>query len=286
MRYSCDVIKDLLPLYCDKVCTKDSAKIIEEHFAECPSCKALYQKMAESTKIEETVAEEEYEKQQVESIKKVKKKWKKGKAKFLAIGIPVGIAIAVILTRLSAFGAMGMLLVLNSVTSRIETYTDVAEYETYIGPKAISPYYHAGTDIFPEHIPADATVVDYQYTYYNPWDPQYVAYLTLTYEDEEFAKEMDRLAECGIEDYTGRYTVTGPPKGYRIAAMDSDEYMGFVYAMTSEKENTVTYVMIHFCNYFLDLDIHEYVPDEYLLEGFDATQDNPYREQIHAEKQK
>ena len=99
-------------------------------------------------------------------------------------------------------------------------------------------------------------------------------------------QEMDRLAECGIEDYTGRYTVTGPPKGYRIEAMDSDEYMGFVYAMTSEKENTVTYVMIHFCNYFLDLDIHEYVPDEYLLEGFDATQDNPYREQIHAEKQK
>ncbi len=55
--------------------------------------------------------------------------------------------------------------------------------------------------------------------------------------------------------------------------------------MTSEKENTVTYVMIHFCNYFLDLDIHEYIPDEYLLEGFDATEDNPYREKIHAERQ-
>lgn len=34
---------------------------------------------------------------------------------------------------------------------------------------------------------------------------------------------------------------------------------------------------IDFCNYFLDLNIHEYLPDKYLLEGFDASSGNPYK---------
>jgi hypothetical protein len=35
-----------------------------------------------------------------------------------------------------------------------------------------------------------------------------------------------------------------------------------------------------FCNYSLDLDVHEYMKEEYLLPGFDATDDNPYRKEM------
>lgn len=38
IKLSCEVIKDLLPLYYDNICSKDSKIIIEEHIYECISC--------------------------------------------------------------------------------------------------------------------------------------------------------------------------------------------------------------------------------------------------------
>ena len=38
MRLSCEVIRDLLPLYYDEVCSKESSSLIEKHLAECPQC--------------------------------------------------------------------------------------------------------------------------------------------------------------------------------------------------------------------------------------------------------
>ena len=62
--------------------------------------------------------------------------------------------------------------------------------------------------------------------------------------------------------------------------MRKQDYHGFVYAMIPEdgNANKITYVGIWFCNYFLDADVHDYMPDRYLLPGFDATGDNAYRE--------
>ena len=121
--------------------------------------------------------------------------------------------------------------------------------------------------------------------YYNPWDPQYVSYLTVEYKDAEaYEKELNRLQTIGMEEYTGLYSVTGEPEGYDLVAMDQDRYYGFVYAMVPESgEMKITYVGIMFCNYFLDLDIHEYMKEEYLLPGFDATLDNPYEKKMMGE---
>lgn len=44
-KISCNVIGDLLPLYCDDVCSQDSRRIVEEHLRDCPECAALYEKM-------------------------------------------------------------------------------------------------------------------------------------------------------------------------------------------------------------------------------------------------
>ncbi|WP_055668828.1 DUF3955 domain-containing protein [Desnuesiella massiliensis] len=45
MRLSCEVIRDLLPLYYDKVCSKESSSLIEEHLANCPQCLDELQKL-------------------------------------------------------------------------------------------------------------------------------------------------------------------------------------------------------------------------------------------------
>ena len=38
MKLSCKVIEDMLPMYYDKVCSEESAALVEEHLRSCPRC--------------------------------------------------------------------------------------------------------------------------------------------------------------------------------------------------------------------------------------------------------
>ena len=44
----CNIIKDLIPLYIDSCCSKESAQKVEEHIKICDSCKKLYDEMTAS----------------------------------------------------------------------------------------------------------------------------------------------------------------------------------------------------------------------------------------------
>ncbi len=180
------------------------------------------------------------------------------------------------------------LMVVPGLFERVKVDTDITKYNEYIHPirteKEIEDHGYGITnsemfDIWPKTITADMNVTEFQYTYYNPWDAMYVIYMTSEYDPDAYIDEYDRLSSLGIQDYVGMYTVTGEPEGYDIISMSCDGYHGFTYAMIPEDSSdndTITYVSIWFCNYYLELDIHKYLPDEYLLPGFDATDDNPY----------
>ena len=45
MKYDCDVIRDLLPLYADSVCSDKSRIMVEEHLQECASCADLLERI-------------------------------------------------------------------------------------------------------------------------------------------------------------------------------------------------------------------------------------------------
>ncbi len=45
MKYNCDMIKDLLPLYADEVCSEESRKAVAEHLTECNACRSMLEKM-------------------------------------------------------------------------------------------------------------------------------------------------------------------------------------------------------------------------------------------------
>lgn len=45
MNKHCEVIRDLLPLYADDVCSERSRELIEEHLRECPECSAMLEKL-------------------------------------------------------------------------------------------------------------------------------------------------------------------------------------------------------------------------------------------------
>ena len=51
MNYPCNLIQDLLPLYHDGVCSKESAEIIENHLSECTVCKECLAALGETDKL-------------------------------------------------------------------------------------------------------------------------------------------------------------------------------------------------------------------------------------------
>lgn len=57
MKYNCNVICDLLPLYADKIASEDTNQLVESHFAECAACKKKYEEMKKSFTEEELVEE-------------------------------------------------------------------------------------------------------------------------------------------------------------------------------------------------------------------------------------
>ena len=57
MNKNCEVIRDLLPLYADDVCSGRSRELIEEHLQECPDCSAMLEKLR-SHEIETDLQEE------------------------------------------------------------------------------------------------------------------------------------------------------------------------------------------------------------------------------------
>lgn len=52
MKYNCDMIADLLPLYCDGVCSAESRAIVEEHLSGCDACSKLYSNMQADAAVE------------------------------------------------------------------------------------------------------------------------------------------------------------------------------------------------------------------------------------------
>ncbi len=198
----------------------------------------------------------------------------KNKRKFLPILV---IAAAIVL--LSA-AAIVFDLVKNS---RIEVYEDVTRYEKYMSfdNRSADPKWHKwGMDesIWPRKITDAMGIAGYKMVYYDPWDAQYLGWLAVDYPPEEYAAEMKRLREYPSTEYIGYYGVR-EETAYELAAVFADPYHGFVYALTDGR-NRIIYAEQIFCNYFLDLDPEQFIPGDYLLEGFDASRDNPYRNKM------
>ena len=128
--------------------------------------------------------------------------------------------------------------------------------------------------IWPDMITDNMNVDDYKMVYYDPWDAQFLGYLTVRYDKKDYENEVRRLKDYQSTNYIGYYGVTGFDD-YELLAMYADSYQGFVYALTDGKD-TIIYVEIIFCNYFMDLDYKKYIPADYLPEGFNAKQGNPY----------
>lgn len=90
-KYSCEVIKDLLPLYIDSVCSDESKILVSEHLDECEECSEEYRRlMSKPLNISADYSSEK------ELLTKVGKKLKKSRKKAAIKGIAVTLAVMII----------------------------------------------------------------------------------------------------------------------------------------------------------------------------------------------
>lgn len=82
MNISCDVIRDLLPLYHDGVCSAASKCLVEEHLAHCESCRSELQSMAHELPLSRRADNLK----EAEAVKTLSRRWKKGMLKSVLKG--------------------------------------------------------------------------------------------------------------------------------------------------------------------------------------------------------
>lgn len=96
-KISCEIIKDLLPLYIDNVCSSDSIDIIEEHLKDCPLCEAELLNLQNNTDIKP-----EIDKDIDKAVKNANKKIKKGKKKVVAVTLSI-VSVVLLIIGIAAF---------------------------------------------------------------------------------------------------------------------------------------------------------------------------------------
>ncbi len=74
MKCPCEVIRDLLALYLDDVCSKESRMLVEEHLADCTECRAYFAAMQQEEEHPEPVQDAESEWRKASSLRAVKRK--------------------------------------------------------------------------------------------------------------------------------------------------------------------------------------------------------------------
>lgn len=89
MNTNCDIIRDLLPLYADDVCSEASREAVENHLEACESCRAELSVMRCG---EPAVIAEE-----VETAQAAGKAWKKRKLRSVLLGILAAAALFVVI---------------------------------------------------------------------------------------------------------------------------------------------------------------------------------------------
>lgn len=94
MKISCEIIRDLLPLYMDGVCSEESRKAVDEHVRDCEKCREELRLMG--AEIQSTHPQEE------EPVKAAAAAWKRGKHKAFLKGSMITLIIVALVAGILA----------------------------------------------------------------------------------------------------------------------------------------------------------------------------------------
>ena len=91
MKISCEIVQDLLPLYCDRVCSQDSRQAVEAHLEDCEKCRADMRFMEQDTKANLVQTTDD------KVVKAAAAAWKKGKARAFIKGCLIALSGIIVL---------------------------------------------------------------------------------------------------------------------------------------------------------------------------------------------
>lgn len=93
MKYPCKLIRDLLPLYHDGVCSEESSAAVEAHLADCEECQTQYQALRDSDRVAPAPAEGDDRK--ADALRQVKRKLNRKKLLACALAVVLTAALCV-----------------------------------------------------------------------------------------------------------------------------------------------------------------------------------------------
>ncbi|MCB6202996.1 zf-HC2 domain-containing protein [Extibacter muris] len=88
-RLHCDLIKDLLPLYTDDVCSEQTKVSVEEHLRTCESCREMYEAMQENPPERSEIALDPELKDDIAFIRNVKRRFTRRQLVVIFILVPI-----------------------------------------------------------------------------------------------------------------------------------------------------------------------------------------------------
>ena len=253
MKYACEMIRDLLPLYHDEICSDASREIVEEHLKECSDCKAYYEKLCDSDEIENEFYDKETE-------LKIAKSFKDFSKKVMAKSVGLGL---IIMTLISLVCLVFIYLDVDLRFNK-EVYKDVACYEE----NREEFFTDEMNEIWPESIMGVEQPAKYKLISYYDDATAYTGYLKVTYDEASYEKEVERLHQVESTDYIGKYGITGfeqqllAIKAYEPSERISRGYRGITYALVAGS-NEIIYCTIQFPRELPRKDWKKYIPDEF-----------------------
>lgn len=102
MKLSCKVVEDMLPIYYDKICSEESAALIDAHLRDCPHCSQILAELGEEMRIPKKHVDD------IEPLKKIQRSYKKMHFRWLVAIFTVVALIPVAFLGWNEFSAQGV----------------------------------------------------------------------------------------------------------------------------------------------------------------------------------
>lgn len=116
MKISCEIIRDLLPLYHDDVCSEESRRLVEEHLKDCVACSEKLYHIGKEMKFTDLKRDE------TSPLRAIAEVWKKDKMKSFFKGLLIALTASALI--LCAFAGLTQLKII-PVSSDLLEISDV-----------------------------------------------------------------------------------------------------------------------------------------------------------------
>jgi len=234
MKYDCEVIRDLLPIYKDGVANTKSNEVIEEHLKECKMCEEYYNDLNEfEITLPESMAIENQNVVNYGTRIRKKRKWV-----FITVASVVGSLLFVIIL-------MGIF-----ITGGFPTKSsNIKDYGVFKNFKGYSNLY-----IFPTQMPKSARIDSYYYYQMDTFlDPTCQIYLEYSLSKADFDEEVLRLSKIS-ERYENeqfkdiRNSIVYDTKNFMYPAYVTifNNNHCYEYALLNKEENKIICVFTQF----------------------------------------